>query len=526
MTYNLLDEPWILVQRDDGPAEVSLTGAFTERDRVRTITGEVPTQGFAILRLLLAIVQDAYAIHTHDALLDLRDSGIDESKLLAYLEGHRDRFDLFHPTQPFMQVADLRTAKGEHSRLEKIIADVPNGNPFFTTRAGSGLTQISAAEAARWLVHTQAFDPSGIRSGAVRDALAKGGKGYPIGPSWAGQLGGVVLHGDNLGQTLLYNLVQTDGEPGDRPFWVFPPHTEQRQEDTVPAGPVSALVWQSRRMRLVGGASGVRGVVLAQGDQVTPQRMRGVESMTGWRFSKPQTKKFGRDIYMPNQHDPERALWRGLPAIIAAGVEKIEDGSTVDSYLPPMTYQQLDAEESPFVLQIIGIQYGPQNATIEEIIDDRLELHGSLLGEESLPVRTAINDAVSTSEKCVRTVGQLAANIARASGEKGDSAGDADRQRTMALAWAALDQPARQWVGALTARSDPQEAKREWQRNLDAMLLDIANKLVDRAGPAAVRGRETNFGFMSAHRAYAFFLRDLRKHLSLIHPASKEHQSS
>ncbi|GAB3622653.1 type I-E CRISPR-associated protein Cse1/CasA [Mariniluteicoccus endophyticus] len=526
MTFNLLDEPWILAQRDDGPTEVSLLDAFRQSAQIRALTGEVPTQAFAILRLMLAICQDAFQIHSNDTLLDLRDEGLGLGVIEDYLARHRDRFDLFHPSQPFMQVADLRTAKGEHSDLSKIIADVPNGQQFFTTRAGSGLDRISAAEAARWLVHVQAFDPSGIRSGAVGDPLAKNGKGYPIGPSWAGQLGGVVLHGPHLDRTLLNNLVSTEGKPDDHPFWVDPPQTQLRVEDSVAPGPVSALVWQSRRVRLVGDRSGVHGVVLSLGDQVTPQQMRGLEAMTGWRYSRPQSKKFGRDVYMPNEHDPDRALWRGLPAIVAAGVQKLEDGSTVSSFLAPMTYEQLNAEENPFVLQIIGIQYGPQSATIEEIIDDRIELHGSLLGDDAWPIRTAIHDAVATSETCVRALGQLAASIARAAGEKGDGAGDADRQRAMARAWAALDQPARVWVGSLTAASDPQESKRDWQRHLDAMLRALGQELVDRAGPAAVRGRDTSFGFMSAHRAYSFFVRDLRKTLTLVRPAPKEGTAS
>ncbi|MGV7400563.1 type I-E CRISPR-associated protein Cse1/CasA, partial [Mycobacterium kansasii] len=87
--------------------------------------------------------------------------------------------DLFDPVAPFFQVAGLRTAKDDVFSLDRIVADVPNGEPLFTTRSGADLARMAPAEAARWLVHAHAFDPSGIKSGALGDDTVKGGKGYP-----------------------------------------------------------------------------------------------------------------------------------------------------------------------------------------------------------------------------------------------------------------------------------------------------------------------------------------------------------
>ncbi|OYO16967.1 type I-E CRISPR-associated protein Cse1/CasA [Enemella evansiae] len=524
MSFNLVDEPWVLVQTTEGPDELSLAQLFARADSIRAITGEIPTQGFAILRVLLAICHDAIGWHTNKAIRSLHDSGIDLDRIQDYLIEHHDVFDLFHPQRPFMQVAGLRTTKDEHSGLEKLIADVPNGSPFFTTRAGRGLDKISAAEAARWLVHVQAFDPSGIRSGAVGDILSKGGRGYPIGPSWAGQIGGIVLHGDNLRETLVNNISVTRESLDDRPVWALAtPHTSEREEESMPAGPVQTLVWQSRRVRLVGDREGVRGVVLAQGDKVVPQRMLGIEPMTAWRYSKPQSKSFGRPVYMPNQHEAGRAMWRGLPALIAAGAEQIDDnGSKFDRFQTPDTVRVADERDATYVAQAVGIQYGPQKAVIEELIDDRMELPGVLLIDGGTELQVTVTDGVDNADTCVRALGQLAANIARAAGERGDDAGDGARQRAMAEAWAALDQPARAWVASISADSDPLEVLRAWQTQVQRIMQDHARILVDRAGPAAIRGRQTNFGYLSAHKAYSFFLRDLRKELSTIQPTKKE----
>jgi CRISPR system Cascade subunit CasA len=208
--FNLVDEPWIQVLDLTGArTEVSLRDAFTRADRLGELVGEVPTQSFANLRLLLAIAYRAL-----DGPQDLAHwaqlaADWDEAVPLIsqYLDRHRERFWMAHPSAPFFQVADLRTAKGEVSGLGKLIADVPNGLPFLTTRLGRSLRSIGWAEAARWLVHVHAYDPSGIRSGAVGDPRAKGPRGFPIGTAWAGQIGGVHAVGQALGETLLLNLV-------------------------------------------------------------------------------------------------------------------------------------------------------------------------------------------------------------------------------------------------------------------------------------------------------------------------------
>lgn len=524
MAFNLVDEPWVLVQHDRGPRELSLSEIVAQADRVRSVSGEVPTQGFAILRVLLAICHDAIGWHTEDDMEMLRDKGIDLDRVSEYLAQFRDRFHLFDEHRPFMQVADLHTAKGEHSGLEKIIADVPNGHPFFTTRAGKGIKRISPAEAARWLVHVQAFDPSGIRSGAVGDKLVKGGKGYPIGTAWAGQLGGIVVHGRTLVETLANNIAATPENPTDRPVWALHErHTAERAEEAHPSGPVQLLVWQSRRVRLIGDESGVHGVVLAQGDRAVPQNLREVEPMSAWRYSKPQSKKFGRAVYMPNKHEPSRALWRGLPSIIAFEPGRVKDqGGEHDAFARPQTLGWLAAHDDTVVLQAVGIAYGGQEATIEEIVDDRVELHADLLTEDGVGVQRAITDAVAAADACVRQVGQLAANLARAAGEKGDAAGDGPRGRAMEEAWAALDQPARRWVGALTLDTDVQAAKLAWQSTVDRIVRDSADQLVNAAGPAAIRGRTTSFGFVSAALAHSWFLHRIRDQLSLHYSTNRE----
>ena len=208
--YSLIEQPWIQVLTTGGESQTcGLRELFRRADQVREIVGDLPTQGFAVLRLALAVVARAYSGPDEVSQWHrLWEREAPETEPVdAYLDEYAERFELFHPQTPFFQTAGLRTAKGEFSGLEKLIADVPAGHQYFTTRAGRGLKRISAAEAARWLVHLQAFDISGIKSGAVGDPRVKGGKGYPIGTGFAGHLGGLYVDGGNLWRTLLLNTI-------------------------------------------------------------------------------------------------------------------------------------------------------------------------------------------------------------------------------------------------------------------------------------------------------------------------------
>lgn len=188
--YNLLEEPWIPVLLSDGSVKhMGIRDVFRFASDITDLACELPTQKIAIQRLLLAICYRTIKIPDVKAWKKLWISGVPEEPIQSYLDKWEDRFFLFGGDYPFMQAPNLRTAKDSISGLEKIIADIPNGTQFFTMRYGKAVSQISPAEAAIWLIHTQAFDPSGIRSGAVDDPEVKGGKGMPIGPSWSGNLG-------------------------------------------------------------------------------------------------------------------------------------------------------------------------------------------------------------------------------------------------------------------------------------------------------------------------------------------------
>ncbi|TNY37285.1 type I-E CRISPR-associated protein Cse1/CasA [Thermomonospora catenispora] len=529
-SFDLTSRPWLPVLRRDGSEDVlSLAEVFQQAHDLHRLVGDVPTQEFALLRLLLAVLHDVIDgpedVH---AWTELWEEGLPVDRITAYLERHRERFDLLHPRTPFLQTADLRTANDEVFSLDRIVADVPNGALFFTMRA-TGVERLEFAEAARWLVHAHAFDTSGIKSGAVGDPRVKGGKVYPQGVAWAGNLGGVLVEGDDLRETLLLNLIAFDTpnlqvDPDrDRPAWRQEPRGPRELDATElttrPAGVRDLYTWQSRRIRLHFDADGVHGVVLAYGDPLAPHNKHAHEPMTAWRRSPAQEKKLGEpQVYLPREHDPGRSAWRGLGALIAGRADGAERRGEAAAIVRPrildwvarLTIEGPLPQDHLIRARLLGVVYGTQQSVIDEMIDDAVTMPVVLLHDRDKDLGQTAIDAVADAENAVRILGTLAADLARASGTDPEPA--AATART--LGFGMLDGPFREWLTGLEPGVDADERRTAWQSRAHRIVHALGRDLVNAAGDPAWEGRviETKKGqeiWLNSSRAFRTFRREL-----------------
>lgn len=545
-SFSLIDEPWILVRFLNGEIkEVSIREAFARAMEIRDIVGELPTQTFAIVRLLLAILLRSLD-PIRDPVSEWRTLWNSDEPFAVltdeYLEKFRDRFDLLHSSEPFYQVAGLRTANDKTSNLDKLIADVPNGIPFFTTRQKRGIESISLAEASRWLVHCHAFDTSGIKSGALKDSRVQKGKGYGIGTAWAGSLGGVLIVGRNLRETLLLNLVLATptGEPissGDLPTWERKQLTSavEGNGERLPVGQADLFTWQSRRIRLIVDDTRVTGVIIANGDPLKPQdfnHIQNIEPMTSWRRSERQEKIVGRQlVYMPKLHNPDRAMWRGLAALLPQG-DRDKQSKVGSKTLPPLSLnwvrylQSHGALMDDFVLhtRAIGIEYITNEAKVGEIVDDAVSIHSTLIAESGQELAIRILDAVTQTEDAVFALAKLGGNLAKAKGGEPDGA----RERIREIAYFALDAPFRKWLVDLNVDSDYVAELDNWFNQVRTLLSHIANDAINQAGPAAWIGKPKLdkkgkvVGHVSSSEASNLFRSELNRALALSSDLEKE----
>ena len=535
-SFDLTREPWIPVQRVDGTEQdLSLEEIFAQAEDLRRVVGDVPTQEFALLRLLLAVLHDTVeGPGDIDEWYELWEGGLPVDDITAYLRRHRERFDLLRPDTPFFQTPGLRTAKDEPGSLDRIVADVPNGARFFSMRA-RGVDRLEFGEAARWLVHAHAYDTSGIKTGVVGDPRVRGGKVYPLGVGWAGNLGGILIEGRNLRETLLLNLIAFDTSnlhvhpDRDLPAWrrpsTGPGQADELELSRRPAGMRDLYTWQSRRARLIFDAEGVHGVVLGYGDPLAARNKHQYEPMTAWRRSPAQEKKLGlAQVYLPREHDTSRSAWRGLGALVAGYAEGAAQRQEAAAIVRPRILDwvaRLTVEGNfprDFLIRahLYGAVYGTQQSIIDAMVDDAVTMPVVLLHDRDSGLSQAAIDAVTDAERAVTALGDLAADLARAAGAEIDVPRDAARE----VGFAALDVPFRDWLAGLRPGDDPVARRSEWQHQAQRITGLCGDELLRSAGDGAWEGRviKTKAGqvlWLTASHADSAFRTALRRALPL-----------
>lgn len=521
-TFNLVDRPWVRVRALDGAERLlSARDVFRQAREIERIAGESPQQDLAVLRLLLVTWWSAVRGEPRLAGGDAREArawwverftqAVEEAgpdAMESYWDVVGARWDLLDPVAPFLQVADLHTAKGEWSTVRKLVPDAETS--YFTMREGAAAESLALDEAARWLVHLHAWNYSGIKSGAVGDPRVKGGKGYPIGTGWSGKAGGVVLHGRDLAETMLLNTpirqVFLDDVAADVPAWEREPYGAAPRAVETPAGPRDLLTWQIRRVRLRVDNGRVTGVVVANGDRVELKNTF-ADPMTAYRYSEPQSKKAGTHVWLPRQHSESRTLWRGVEPLLLR-----EDMASVSSRdLAPATTSELrnhhralrKAGEDDLLVgvELIGAAYGTQDAVVVSTLREELPLRLAALAAEGPEVADTIVTAARQTMDAANQLGRLAGNLTVAAGGE-----YAFVPAPTEAALAGMTEPFKSWLTRVRPDADLEALRDQWFASADRHLRDHGRSLVAGAGPVAVVGREDADGRLrSAATAWGSF---------------------
>src|SRR5262249_51490922 len=145
-----------VIDLDGVRREVGLAYAILGAHRLRRISAEAPPMTAALYRLVLAVLHRAYAPADNPAWSELWDKPrLEFAPLRRYLQPLRDRFDLLHPTRPFLQCPAL--AAKPPSSAAKLVPFRASGNnvTLFDHTTDSDSVRLSLAEAARWLIAAQ-----------------------------------------------------------------------------------------------------------------------------------------------------------------------------------------------------------------------------------------------------------------------------------------------------------------------------------------------------------------------------------
>lgn len=541
--FSLIDDPWILVVDTDGNQRtVGIREIFAGEVKVASLRGESPAQNFAIVRLLLAIFWRAHSRESkvepgktfnfvtwfEQTRTNLLERGKDEM-VLDYLEHYRDRFELLDSPTPFMQVADLEVPSGEVKHVTTIVPEAHED--YFTMRAGKARDSLSYAEAARWLVYIQAYDVAGIKPGAKKDTrIDKRNKGYAPGLGWTGRIGGVLIVGENLLDTLILNTCLSALEnPEDYPVWERQPdgpgprvkYNEKNNEDVPdnePHGPADLATWQSRRIRLFTDGERVTGVLLCKGNNPPDDaESQFLDPMTSYKYSTEKSKNRKRDTYSPATFSPQRTVWRALDALIIAETDGGFSGKAKAPKRPEnlnnlaKLSQYIDGIPSVLNVDLVAVEYDKRSNSVKvkSTYAAQMGMPLVLLLEQPGQLRQAVREAASATSEAARALERFAVNLLEAAGKVKDKDKEKRKKKTDEDPFTSADQVLAEleplfmsWLQNLADFVPAIECEKgdnatdnivrlvgDWQSKVREIIVSQALILLRGAGPKAMVGK-------------------------------------
>lgn len=264
--YNLLDEPWISVVTDKGTTKsVGLKEFFRDAHKFIALAGDMPTQDFAVMRFLLAILHTVFSRYDaagkayemleindrmqqvekvaeedqedyHDALMktwqDLWNDGKFPDIVNEYLEAWKDRFYLFDDKYPFYQVTEELfkdaclyankkgseengnkeyTNKNEPTSIDfktinRLISETGDKTAIFSMKKGKE-GELTNAQLTRWIIHYMGYSTTPDKTKFKSFDKITDIKKYDAPKGWLYSIGGLHYETDNLFKTLLLNFI-------------------------------------------------------------------------------------------------------------------------------------------------------------------------------------------------------------------------------------------------------------------------------------------------------------------------------
>jgi CRISPR system Cascade subunit CasA len=255
--FNLWREPWIRVTRPDGTsAELGIGACLAEAHTIAALHDPSPLVVAGVHRLLTAILQAICAPRDLGDIQALLATGcFAPTRLEDFAARYGERFDLFHPTAPFLQTGDVpldgwrKPEKGQQrdwadpKPIAALFAEVPaetNRSHFHHITDESH--RACPACCARGLLTISAFASSG--GAGIRPSI----NGVP--PVYVLPASSTLFESLALSLTAPgYQPPTADPHRADLAAWNIPP-TVGKNTQVSAVGYLESLTFPARRMRL------------------------------------------------------------------------------------------------------------------------------------------------------------------------------------------------------------------------------------------------------------------------------------
>jgi len=286
-----------------------------------------------------------------------------------YLELWRDTFEVFHPTKPWLQFANLQSGKepeegwGPVSKLGFFLASGANTTLFDHDGMDNGARDIALSSTLVSMLTFQCFSPGGLISQVFLNQVQTS-KSSKDGPCVSASMAHALIRSKNLLLTIQANLPSKDGvafsygtHPWGRPVWEMMPAStdDAKVVENATRTYLGRLVPLTRLIRLHPGG---QRMLLGDGLPYPPFTDGFPPEPTAIVVIRTKDKKEESALL---SFRPGRAFWRELPAIVVKrkgggvggplALRSLEDGDPCDLLVCALARDQatiLDTTESVY----------------------------------------------------------------------------------------------------------------------------------------------------------------------------------
>lgn len=559
--FNLIEENWISVITDEkgNSAEISLRELFNNAHKYKKIAGDTRTQDFAVLRVILAILQTVFSrfnsegeeygyFEIDENYRQIKDIDIDdiedyEEDLLntwenlwvkgefppivnEYLDKWHDRFYLLDEDYPFFQVrqedvseefinkANPSSVSGKN--INRQISESGNKIALFSPKYAQKNNKeiLSYSQLTRWLLTYQAYT-------GLADKVIFGKEKYqvPNSKGWLYDIGGLYFEEESLFKTLMLNLVLVHPEielieNKQEPCW------EDTSKESISKrlslkqpNNLAELYTNWSRAIYIDPMTDIEKPFEFEIVKLPEIRHQDqfLEPMTIWRYNKEGENK---NTFTPRKHLINQSLWRsfGLIAIDYDGDNNKNRKPGIIAWLDKIKEIIGDSELS---IQAISME-ADGNATswvpVDEV-SDYLTINDYVLMDMSDEGWVKIINNVIEETKT--TIGFVYRNLLLDIKEIRNLKSNDYIDIKIEEAYFTIDKSFREWLLSIELNDSKEDKVIEWRKILKQLVSSQAKKIVSQAGPRDFTGIVKEGKVINIATAYNKFIIQLNKQLKI-----------
>lgn len=549
--FNLIEKPWISVVTDyKGTTDlVGLREFFENAHNYIALAGDMPTQDFAVMRFLLAILHTVFSRYQadgqvydeikvndrmqqvepvdmedyedyEDALMqtwkDLWAAGKFPHIVIDYLKEWEDRFNLFDDKYPFYQVrtdiirkvdegfvdSESNTAIIAPKLMNRTISESMNKQALFSPRTDEFKNDMTDAELVRWLITFQGVSNASDKK-SVNDMAGKS-----IG--WIYELGGVFLSSDNMFKTLILNLILRHSESQynniQKPCWEFNQidlYNKYLNNEIIDN--LAELYTNWSRLMYYFNYKGKdpkakelinKNIFRIVKTNTIEARDMFLEPMTIWKNNEGK--------YFPEKHEKSRSAWRSFGSIINKnGDQYFRLPGVIDN----LNIVKNVAEENELIqINAISAIYD-DNSSSRALVDEYYDFFNLELYVATDQLKDGwvlrINDIVDTTKYVVDKIFRSFINDIKSI--RNIEASDFTSNYIEAMYYE-IDKPFRDWLSSIDYEDNKDEKAKTWHKDLKRLVINQAEKIMKNAGPRDFTGIIENDSIKNIATAFNNFM--------------------